>query len=119
MTELNTQETRAAYFVAAEAIRARRRIGRPIPEPLHRLFTRLDLEIRVSSSGHQTHGAAAQSETEQLIGSNEAGQLLGLSRRQTQRLSADLDGRIIAGRWVYSKRTVLDYLEARNGKPHR
>ena len=43
----------------------------------------------------------------------QAAKTLGLSRRQTRRLAAQLGGRIIAGRWLLDQQAIAEHLEGR------
>jgi len=51
----------------------------------------------------------APSEQEELIGAREAATILGLSKRQVQRIAHSLDGRLAAGRWVFDRNAVQAY----------
>lgn len=47
------------------------------------------------------------------ISTIEAASILGCSTRYVRRIAESLDGRNIAGRWVFDKQTVTDYAMAR------
>lgn len=64
----------------------------------------------VSAAGHQIDSASEQL-THELIDAAQAGELLGLSERQVRRRHADWDGRLVAGRYLFNRRTVLDYVQ--------
>lgn len=105
----------AAYYCASALIRSRKRTGEPIPSWLRQHHARLDAEIRrMSRAGHES-----LSDTEELhpmddlITAREAGEILGVSKRQTQRLAADLDGQIVGGRWLFSRSAVAEYMEGK------
>lgn len=111
MVDPNVQ-LRAAYYCAAEVVRARTLSGQPIPSWLRRHYTDLDSTIRtLSESGHESDGAAEQLASEELITAREAAAMLGRSKRQVQRLAADLDGRLVGGRWLFNPAVVRDYAE--------
>jgi hypothetical protein len=116
-----------AYYCVAAVIRGRQRTGEPIPEWLRRHFEQLDAVIRdgssdsaarASRSGHELSDHATQLECDgstssELIGAREAAEILGLSKRQVQRLAGDLDGQVVGGRWLYKRTIVCEYAEAR------
>lgn len=111
---LPADELRAAYYCAAEVVRRRQLVGQPIPEWLHRHFDQLDAEVRLSRSGQEFDIAVGQlahsgPTSPSLISAHEAAQILGISKRQVQRLAADLDGQLIGGRWLFERETVETY----------
>lgn len=110
---LDDSEVRAAYYVTAAVLRSRRRTGEPIPAAINDLYAKLDQTIRhepLSESRHEKRSDTIESDVEtELIGSLDAAEMLGLSKRHTQRLAADLDGQFCSGRWLFKKSTVIDY----------
>jgi hypothetical protein len=112
---LTSDEARAAYYCAAALIRHRQRSGEPIPEWLRKHFNRLDAEVRVSESGHDSVSDAKQLEEQELITAREAAGILGCSKRQVQRLASDLDAEFAYGRWLFRLSTVAEYAEAKGG----
>lgn len=112
-TELTDDETAAALYATASLLRDRRRARRPIPHALIQLERKLDLHVRLAATGQQNDAPQPHSDTEPGIGSVEAARLLGCSTRTVRRLAADLDAHQVSGRWVYTRRAVLEYQEAR------
>ena len=109
---LADEEVRAAYYCASELLRSRRLGGRPIPLWLRRWHARLDAEVRLSRTRQEFDGAPAELTAEDLwIGTPEAAALLGWSLRQVQRRAADLDGQMIAGRYMFRESAVRTYRE--------
>jgi Helix-turn-helix domain len=111
---LPADELRAAYYCVAEVVRRRQLSGQPIPHWLRRHFDRLDAEVRLSRSGQDSDSTVGQlvpsgPTSPSLISAYEAAQILGISKRQVQRLAADLDGEIVAGRWLFKRETVQTY----------
>ena len=104
-------EIRAAYYCASEILRSRRLGGQPIPAWLRRWHARLDAELKLSRTRQDFDDAPAESGQELWIGTPEAAALLGWSLRQVQRRATDLEGRIIAGRYVFRESTVRTYAE--------
>ena len=104
---------RADYYCVAEVVRHRQRTGEPIPDWLCRHFDRLDAEIRVSESGHESDSDTGQLEQDELITAREVSQMLGCSKRQAQRLASDLEAQIVGGRWLFRRSSVADYAEGR------
>lgn len=106
-------DVRAAYTCVAEVVRRRVRCGEPVPAWLRAHYARLDVQVRLSPPRQDPEGSGAESE--EWIGSSDAATLLGWTTRQVQRLAADLDGRIVAGRWMFRTDTVCAYREACDG----
>ena len=84
--------------------------------PPRRLLDHLDgLERLARGSAAGTESARPREGLgHELIGANEAGRILGCSGRYVRRISGDLDGRRIAGRWVFQSRAVESYAELRS-----
>ncbi|GJO29992.1 hypothetical protein NJB1507_37700 [Mycobacterium marinum] len=104
---------RAAYYCAAEVMRHRSRTGQPLPAWLRQHFAALDAAVRMSRSGHGFHGGAAQLVQDEVT-AQEAADMLGCSKRQALRLAADLDGRLVGGRWLFPRSAVEQYAAERN-----
>jgi len=115
---LDGELLRAAMFVTAEACRTRALAGRPIPGSLRRLHERLDVAVRVSASGPDDEQDRAASELVEMIDTAEAAVMLGKSTRQVRRIAADLDGKFVAGRWLFSRAAVTEYAEAKRDGRH-
>ncbi|ULP45942.1 hypothetical protein [Mycolicibacter virginiensis] len=108
---LNATDIRAAYFCVAAVIRGRELHNHEVPPPVRALFNRLDAEVRMSRTRHESASDGRQSKHQDLIGVAEAAAVLGWSTRKVQRLAADLDGEMITGRWIFSKSKVDQYRE--------
>jgi excisionase family DNA binding protein len=106
-------DIRAGYYCVAEVIRERRRRGQPVPSWLVQHHIRLEKQFRVSQLGHETTSARAELGDDVPITATEAAELLRCSRRHVQRLAADLDGKIVGGRWLFSRAAVVDYAEGK------
>lgn len=109
---MSDEHLRAAYYCAAAVIRSRQRSGEPIPEWLRRHYRRLDEHINMSRSGqfgHESDSSGGQLEDDTLITAREAAELLGKSKRQCQRIAADLGGHIVGGRWLFRRAAVIEY----------
>lgn len=104
-----TDRLHAAYHCAAEVIRRRRLTGQPVPAWLRQHYAELDAAVRMSRSGHESDSATAELEPVDQITANEAAAIVGKSKRQTQRLAADLGGRIVGGRWLFDRAAVTEY----------
>ncbi|MEU4432507.1 hypothetical protein AB0F65_17630 [Nocardia rhamnosiphila] len=109
---LREDELKACRYAVSEMLRARRRVGAPVPEWLRRIDTRLDAELVecASRTGHDTDTTDRNSE---VIGVTEAARLLGCTARHVRRLAADLDGQRAGRAWVFDRRTVAEYANAR------
>lgn len=74
---------------------------------------RLERHARGSGGGTQICSAPAESGHD-LIGAIEAAGIIGCSAEYVRRIHSDLDGRRIAGRWVFNRKDVQDYAAHRN-----
>lgn len=111
--QLTEREVQAAYYGLAHYVRQQRIQRRPVPASVERLYRRIDAAIRtpMSDSGHQITAVPTQSDV--WITAREAADILGVSKRQAQRLHADLDGQLIGGRWLFKRETVREYAHER------
>lgn len=114
---LSGADVRAAYWCAAQVIRGRELHSHQVPPPVRALFDRLDAEVRMSRARHESDSRTAQLGSDQLIGVNEAADILGWTKRKVQRHATDLDGKRVAGQWVFSRSAVIEYLEGGSGGP--
>lgn len=105
-------EIRWLYYLIGAALRERELHQRHVTPCLRRLFDRA--ETAMSDSGHESGCEAQQSEPDVPITAREAADILGLSKRQCQRLAADLDGQLVDGRWQFSRAAVVEYAKERN-----
>lgn len=86
----------------------RQRTGQPIPERVRSLLTYM------STSGHEIGSAAPPlSQNPNLIDAKQTAVILGCSSRHVRRLHTDLEGQLIAGRWLFNHDTVTEYATAR------
>ncbi|BCO47757.1 hypothetical protein [Mycobacterium intracellulare] len=104
-------EIRWLYYLAGAAIRDRELNQRHVTPCLRALFNRA--ETAMSRSRHESSCEAEQSKDVQIT-AREAAAILGLSKRQCQRLAADLDGQLVDGRWQFGRSTVVEYAKERN-----
>lgn len=104
---ISDDQTAILRYVVAEFIRRRQLCGQPIPERVRRLLA------AVSAHGTPEREREAHSETDDLIDTTEAAQILGCSTRNIRRIAADLDGEQIADRWIFHKNTVTEYAQAK------
>ena len=110
-------EIRAAYYCASEILRSRRLGGQPIPAWLRRWHARLDAELKLSRTRQDFDAPAAELEAAQdlWIGTPEAAALLEWSQRQVQRRAPDLQGQMVAGRYMFRESVVRAYKEGLRG----
>jgi helix-turn-helix protein len=83
----------------------------PIRRWLPAHLEKLAAELAMSHLGHQSDSDPAELHPDEPITAAQAAAILGLSRRQVQRIARTLDGRIVCGRWLFNKQTVIDYAE--------
>ncbi|WP_448459482.1 helix-turn-helix domain-containing protein [Mycobacterium syngnathidarum] len=55
--------------------------------------------------------AVPQEYSDVSIDTDEASRILGCSTRHVRRRASDLDGIRIGGRWIFQRRTVVEYAE--------
>ena len=103
---------RLALYCAGEELRARH-AGKARVLPWNaELIRALQHQLALSESGHES--GCDTEESEIWISAREAATQLGLSKRQTQRLATDHDGRLIDDRWVFPANAVADYAKGRS-----
>jgi len=117
---LDDEQVRACYYVAAEVLRTRRRIGAPIPAGLHRHYNQLDTAFRgIAPRGpsvvDNAHGGTQSQHEHGVIGTVEVAAMMGIPPRQVRRRADKLGGTLVAGRWLFSRETVAEYA-AREGR---
>lgn len=104
---------RDAYYLVSLAISYRKRQG---VRPDVRVLT-LQAELGAAVHEHRLrHDDVAKTPIKQShsIGTDEAAALLGMSRRQAQRIASSLDGQLSgAGAWEFDRRTVEAYAAGR------
>lgn len=103
---LSPDEYRAALYCVSETLRRRRLTGQPIPVWMANLASVL------SSRGPEPVVNQQDSEPER-IGSAQAAQLIGCTRRHISRIATSLDGQLVVGRWTFDRATVIEYAQAR------
>jgi len=108
------------YYLLAMGLRAvRSKGGTPAPrlDTLQALLrTAATAERDASQAGHddvapEVQGAGSPQADE--VSTTEAADLLGIGRRQVQRLAHDLDGRKIGGVWLFDRRAIQCYQRVR------
>jgi hypothetical protein len=107
---LNAEDLEVAYYVFARFINGRLAAGKTLPAPVRPLFKRIEL---MSVTGHESESDTRELE-EELIGTAEVADILNCDPRHVRRLTNDLDGRQINGRWVFTKSVVEQYEEQRS-----
>ncbi|MGH8328582.1 MAG: hypothetical protein ACRET2_17680 [Steroidobacteraceae bacterium] len=111
---LDEHDMRVAFRCVSELLDTRRLRGVPIPRWLIEHYRRIEAAYRsMATLGHQPGSDQRSSDNDELVSARQAAAIIGLSRRHVQRLSADLDGRIIDGRWLYPLDAVRAYREGR------
>ncbi len=109
---LNGDDLHAAYYCAAEVMRARQRTGQPIPEWLRRHYQTLDHAIRASRPRHENHTGSEQSDMK--LTAKEVAGMVDLSKRQVQRRATEFGGELVGGRWLFDAAAVREHLEGRD-----
>lgn len=99
------------YYLICAGIRYTRRNGYT-PDRFRALQNTLGAAAAAAHTGHRDDAPTptpAHSPQEDLIGAQEAAHMLGLSKRQVQRIARSLDGRLAGGRWVFDRAAVAAY----------
>lgn len=97
-----------ALYAVRDLITRRRLAGRPIPHEVLSLYAALD---SASLFGRESDTAPAQL-GDDFIGASEAAEIIGCSSRWVREIHADLDGRLVAGRWVFPRHVVVEYAQS-------
>jgi len=98
----------AARHCARIAASHYRHAGVELPQRLKEHLRVLESTPASSAAGTECEAAQASS-THDLIGTDQAAQILGCSTRYVCRIAADLDGRRVSGRWSFDKQLVVAY----------
>jgi hypothetical protein len=107
---LDRDDLEVAYYVFSRFINGRIAAGKTVPAAVRPLFQRIDL---MSATGHECDDVPGEL-GEELIGTEAAAHILKCDPRHVRRLANDLDGRVVAGRWVFTKCAVELYEESRS-----
>lgn len=97
-----------------ESVKAVRRMGLPVPERVQHLIGLCEAELRAyratSVAGSPElpfEPDLSESTAEDLVDVAEAARLLGVTPRQVRNLRDQLEGRKVAGRWVFDREVLL------------
>lgn len=101
-----------ARHFASIAVGHYRRAHRPMDA---RMLAYLDALARGFTDETPPGSEESQSEHDVPLSADQAAEILGCTPQWIRRIASDLDGRRVAGRWVFSRRAVLEYAEARRG----
>jgi hypothetical protein len=116
VVRLNRDESVTAYHCVAAVIRGVNTA--PAPWAVRHLYDVLNTELRnPSQSGPECCCGGGQSESEKLISSRQAAELLGYSKRHVNRIAESLGGQVVDGSRVFRLSQVVDYAEGRDARP--
>lgn len=106
---------RLAIWCAEQELRGRKDGTRPggVQAWNAELLRALQFQLDASQSGHEIGCAPAQSGQDKWISARQAAVLVGLSKRQVNRLADDLEAEWWDGRRRFRKSRVLEYAEKR------
>ncbi|WP_159842391.1 hypothetical protein [Nocardia sp. CY41] len=107
---LSDTEVLAAYYALRDVIRTRRLYGVAIPSEVQRLYDRIDRVIRGDVDQDDT---PRDDITDTECGTAEAAVILGYSERYVRMIAASLDGIRVGRTWIFNRRTVQEYADAR------
>lgn len=106
---LGGDDLRWTYYIIEEFMRRRRWSGTPIPDPARRLAERLKREIDTGTDEDPTDKALTGDE----IDTRQAAAILQCTEQWARRIARDLDGIRVGRTWVFSRRVVQEYVDAR------
>lgn len=113
MVTLTAAQAQTALWAIEELRRRRRLVGQPVPPALANLHHHL----LMSAHGPPTEGVATQFKSRpiEVIDAQEAANILNITPRHARRLATTgLNAQRVAGRWVFNRQNVIDYLEGQN-----
>jgi hypothetical protein len=111
---LTLRVIRLALFCSEEELKARRK-GKPpgLADWNHEVVAELAREVAMLSSQQSEQCGQSDLENESdWIGSQQVSRILGWNIWTVQRRANDLDGRKVAGKYVFRESAVRDYAEA-------
>jgi hypothetical protein len=123
-------ETAAMACACFEAITARQRAGKLVPDWMRALEKKLQADsewhealsriagdlVDVDVPDLSAHGPSMAADAPNLgkkITATDAAEILECSRRHVTRIATDLDGRKIGGHWMFDLATVCEYRDAK------
>ena len=113
---LSERHLRLALFCVAEELRTRQRGKPPGPAPwLWELVAALKSEVALTHSRQSDIVEREESNHEHEIGTGQAAEALGWTRRRVQRRAADLNGRLVAGRYLFDACTIRGIAQEADG----
>ena len=96
---------------ALRDVRARRKLdGRAGLDTMRRL-DELYHYLLTSADGTEFDSAPEKLMADDLIDTEAAAEILGCSTRWIREIRADLEGRKLAGRWLFPRQVVIEYVE--------
>lgn len=115
--DLTQADIRWAYFAVRDLIARHELVRKPCPDGLLTVHRRLESSVR----GTKTFAAQTESSLStagQLIDSTEAAAILNCSDRWVRdpRFRGRIGGRDVGGRWLYPRRTVVEYAKRKAGQ---
>lgn len=100
-----------AFRAVTDLIVGRVRGNRPVPPGFYRFRSDLEASLR----GSLFDASRTQStDDDDLIDTAEAAEILNCSHRWVRQIHNDLEGRNYGGRWVFRRKTVVEYAEMRD-----
>lgn len=99
----------AMRYAVAEMVAMRRVRGLPI----HKAVLEAHYLLTASVSGSENSDESEELEPGDLIGTKAAAEILGCSTRWVRAIAADLDGQWCGRQWVFRRRRVVEYAEAK------
>jgi hypothetical protein len=108
-----TLEQTALLSWAVRDVISRRRLDGRASWSTMRALEGLHRQLATSADGSESNTAAEESETEDLVDTTAAAEILECSTRWVREIRADLDGKQVGRRWIFPRRSVVEYAAAK------
>jgi hypothetical protein len=109
---LSDRHLRLVLHCAAEELQARRRGKPPGPRPWNfEVIRALENQLSLTQSRQVDCEDAQDLRHENPIGAGEVARILGWPRRRVQRRAPELDGRLVAGRFLFDSNNIRQLAE--------
>jgi hypothetical protein len=111
---LNSEQVTWAKWAVWDVLSRVRLDGRMGWDAIRRLESLHQALTSASVGGSETDPPAEQLSANDLIDTEEAATILGCSTRWVRQIRADIDGSKVGGRWLFPRRTVVDYADLKD-----
>jgi hypothetical protein len=113
---LNSEQATWAKWAVWDVLSRVRLDGRMGWDAIRRLESLHQALAAASADGSETTPPAEQLNANDLIDTEEAATILGCSTRWVRQIRADIDGSKVGGRWLFPRRSVVDYADLKDNE---